>query len=227
MPEDPCSSGEGGRGGGGGFGGFGGGGNTGPHVAPGTYTVALVAGTRTLDSKPMRIIMDPAARLNVADRSRWTAATTELHDAQRRGNEVQQTLNTLHPQIGDIAGKIGGMANVPASAKSQFEALRKDFDAVRVKFGVPAGAAAAPGRGGGGGGGRAGGAPDQNVLARVAAAKATIMSIWEPPSGAVTRQAASAQSALASAISEANAVIARARTVSAALRPHNVTLNVP
>jgi hypothetical protein len=191
--------------------------------------VALVAGNRTLDSKPMRIIMDPAARLNVADRGRWTAITTELHDAQRRGNEVQQSLNTLHPQMTDIAGKIDGMANVPGSAKSQFEALKKDFDAVRVKFGVPSGGAAAPGRGGGGGGGggRAGGAPDPNVLARVAASKAVIMGIWEPPSAAVTRQATSAQSALASAIAEANAVLARARTVGAALKPHNLTLNVP
>jgi hypothetical protein len=227
MPEDPCGSGDaGGRGGG--FGGFGGGGNTGPQVPPGTYTVALVAGTRTLDSKPMRIIMDPKARLNVAERTRWNAITTELHEVQRRGNEIQQQLNTLHPQMTDIAGKIGGMANVPASAKSQFESLNKDYDAVRVKFGVPAGQAA-PGRGGGGGGGggRAGGAPDQNILNRVAASKAAIMGIWEPPSDAVSRQAATSRTALLAAISEAQAVIARARTVSAALKPHNVTLNVP
>ena len=223
MPEDPCG---GGGGGGGGFGGFGGGGNAGPHVAPGTYTVALVAGGRTLDSKPMRIIMDPAARLNVADRSRWNAIATELHDAQRRGNQIQQTLNTLHPQMTSIAGSLASNAAVPANVKAQFEALNKDYEAVRVKFGVPA-QAAAPGRGGGGGGGRGGGAADQNVLARVAASKAAIMSVWEPPSAAVTRQASSAQSALASAIAEANAFLARARTVSTALRPHNVTLNVP
>jgi len=227
MPEDPCSSGDaGGRGGG--FGGFGGGGNAGPQVPPGSYTVALIAGTRTIDSKPMRIIMDPKARLNVAERTRWNAITTELHDAQRRGNEIQQQLNMLHPQMTDIAGKIGGMANVPASVKSQFESLNKEYEAVRVKFGVPV-QAVAPGRGGGGGGGggRAGGAPDQNILNRVAASKAAILGIWEPPSDAVSRQAASSRTALMAAISEAQAVIARARTVSAVLRPHNVTLNVP
>jgi hypothetical protein len=43
----------------------------------------------------------------------------------------------------------------------------------------------------------------------------------------VSRQAASSRTALLAAISEAQAVIARARTVSAALKPHNVTLNVP
>jgi hypothetical protein len=53
------------------------------------------------------------------------------------------------------------------------------------------------------------------------------MNIWEAPSDAVSRQAASARTALMSAISEANGVISRARTVSTALKAHNVTLNVP
>jgi hypothetical protein len=227
MAEDPCGGGEGG-GRFGGFGGFGGG-NTGPHVPPGSYTVALVAGGRTLDSKPMRIVMDPAARLAGADRSRWNAITMELHDAQRRGNEVQASLNTLHPQMTSIAGRIDSMANVPASVKAQFQSLNRDYEAVRVKFGVPSGAAAAAGRGGGGGGGgggRGGGAAD-NALGRVAAVKNAIMNIWEAPSEAASRQAASARTALTAAITEANAVLARARTVSTALKAHNVTLNVP
>jgi hypothetical protein len=226
MPFDVCGDGEqGGRGGGGGFGAFGGGGNAGPHVPPGSYTVALVSGTRTLDSKPLRIIMDPEVRMTVAQRARWNAISAELHDVQRRGNEIQQQLNTLHPQMTDIAGKIGGMANVPASAKSQFDALNRDYEAVRVKFGVPV---QVQGGRGGGGGGRGGGAgADQNVLARVAAAKGGVMNVWEAPSEAVSRQAASSRTALLAAISEAQALLARARTVSAALRPHNVTLNVP
>lgn len=224
MAQDPCTDGEGG--GGRGFGGFGGGGNAGPHVAPGSYTVALVAGNRTLDSRPMRIIMDPEARLSGAERTRWTAMTTELHDAQRRGNEVQASLNALHPQMVDVAGKIGAAAGVPANLKSQFEALNRDYNAVRVKFGVPSGAAAAGGRAGGGGGGRGGGAAD-NALARVGAVKNVIMSIWEPPSEAVSRQSASARTALSSAMTEANGVLARARTLGAALKAHNLTLNVP
>jgi photosystem II stability/assembly factor-like uncharacterized protein len=228
MPEDPCGGGDGGGRGGGGFGGFGGGGNAGPHVPPGSYTVALLAGNRTLDSKPMRIVMDPEVRMTVAERTRWNAISAELHDVQRRGNEVQQQLNTLYPQMTSIAGSLSSNASVPAGTKSQFEALNKDFDAVRVKFGVPAGQPAQGGRGGGGGGGgRGGGAPDQNLLNRVAASKGAVMGIWEAPSDAVSRQAASARTGLLAAISEAQAVIARARTVSAALKAHNVTLNVP
>jgi hypothetical protein len=108
--------------------------------------VALVAGGRTLDSKSMRIVMDPEARLAGADRSRWNAIALELHDAQRRGNEVQATLNRLHPQMTDVAGKIGAAANVPANVKSQFEALNRDYEAVRVKFGVPTAARGGSGR---------------------------------------------------------------------------------
>jgi photosystem II stability/assembly factor-like uncharacterized protein len=225
MAFDVCGGGGAGGGrGGGGFGG-GGGGNAGPHVPPGSYTVALVAGTRTIDSKPMRIIMDPQTRLSATERTRWTAVTTELHDAQRRGNEVQNTLNALHPQMTAAVTAVAANTSMPANVKSQFEALNRDYEAVRVKFGVPVGAA--QGGRGGGGGGRGGGAPDPNVLARLGAVKGAIMGIWEPPSAAMTTQATSARSALAAAISEANAVIARARTVSTALRPHNVTINVP
>jgi hypothetical protein len=57
--------------------------------------------------------------------------------------------------------------------------------------------------------------------------KNAIMLVWEPPSDAVNRQAAGARTALMNAITEANAVLARARTVSAALKAYNVTLNVP
>src|SRR6185503_4765505 len=121
MPEDPCGGGDaGGRGGGGGFGGFGGGGNAGPHVPPGSYTVALIAGTRTLDSKPMRIIMDPEVRMTVAERTRWNAIAAELHDVQRRGNEIQQQLNTLHPQMTSVAGSLASNTSVPAGTKAQF-----------------------------------------------------------------------------------------------------------
>jgi photosystem II stability/assembly factor-like uncharacterized protein len=225
MPEDPCGGGDGGGRGGGGFGGFGGGGSAGPQVPPGSYTVALVSGTRTLDSKPMRIIMDPAVRMTVAERTRWNAIASELHDVQRRGNEVQQQLSALFPQMSTVAGSLASNTSVPAGTKSQFEALQKDFDAVRVKFGVPP-QAAQGGRGGGGGGGRGGGAPDQNLLNRVGAAKGAVMGIWEAPSDAVSRQAASARTGLLAAISEAQGVIARARTMASALKAHNITLNV-
>lgn len=224
KPNDPCSDGEGG--GRGGFGGFGGGGNAGPQVAPGSYTVALVAGSRTLDSKPMRIIMDPEVRMTAGERATWNSLAMDLHSLQRRGNEVQDKLNQLHGQMADAAGKVKDAANVPASVKAQFDALNSAYEAVRVKFGVPSGAAAAGGRGGGGGFGRGGGSPE-NALAQVALAKNNVMGIWESPSAAVTRQASSARSALNAAITEANSVLSRARSMSTTLQRYSITLNVP
>jgi hypothetical protein len=47
------------------------------------------------------------------------------------------------------------------------------------------------------------------------------------PSEALMRQVADVRVGLPRAISDANAWLARARTVSATLRTHNVTLNVP
>jgi len=120
-------------------------------VTPGTYTVALVSGNATLDSKPMRIIMDPEVRLADAQRRRYDATLADLHDAQRRGQETANALNTLFPQMTAAATKLRA-SSAPADVKSRFEALNKEFDSLRVKFGVPAGGGG--GRGGGGGGGR-------------------------------------------------------------------------
>jgi hypothetical protein len=193
---------------------------------PGTYQVALVVNGSVADTKPMRIIMDPAVSVTMAEaqRRRYNEIVLDLHDMQRRATEVAGALNALHPQMADVATKI---ANVPADAKSQFEALSREFEAVRVKFGVPL-AAPGGGRGGGGGGGRGGGAPDpNNVLGRVGVVKGSIMSFWEMPSDALVKQYNDVKAAVPRAVSEANAVLARATAVSQALKAHNVTLTVP
>ena len=162
--------------------------------------------------------------MTVAERTRWNAIASELHDVQRRGNEIQRQLSALFPQMSTVAGSLASNTGVSAGTKSQFDALQKDFDTVRVKFGVPA--HAPQGGRGGGGGGRGGGAPDPNLLNRLAAAKGAVMGIWEAPSGAVSRQAASARTGLLAAITEAEGVLARARTMATALKAHNITLSV-
>jgi photosystem II stability/assembly factor-like uncharacterized protein len=231
LPMDPCSAGDGEGGGqrGGGGGGFGGGGgaSAGPHVVPGTYNVALMVDGRLADSQPLRIIMDPAVQLTADQRARYNAIAVDLHEQQRRGTVVAASLNTLYPQMTDIATRLRGTSNVPANVKTQFETLNREFDAVRVKFGVPI-AAAGGGRGGGGGGGRGGGAGEPaNVLARVAGLKGQVLAFWEMPSDALLRQINEVKPALDSAISEANALLTRANTVSQALRPYNITLTIP
>ena len=243
LPANPCAGGGGegggGGGGGGGRGGGGGGGGAGPHVNPGTYNVALVVDGRAVETKPMRVIMDPMVPFTVAQRTRYNEIVNDLHDMQRRGTPVAAALTSLAPQMADIAGRIGGMDNVPAAVKTQFEALNRDFNAVRVKFGVAAGSAGggggaggrgAGGGGGGGGGGRGGGggAPDPaNVFGKVSTLKGSIMGIWELPSTTLVGQYNEVKLAFPTAMTQANSVLSRARTLSQTLQGHGITLRVP
>ncbi len=203
--------------------GVGGAANVGPYVMPGTFTVALIAGGKTLDSKPMRVIMDPAVRLADAERRRYDAIATDLHDVQRLGSRAAAALSAMYPQMTAATAKMKDATNVPASAKAQFDALQKDFDAVRVKFGVPAPVAA--GRGGGGGG--RGGADPANVLARTSALKVGVLAIWEAPTPATVKQSSDAKLALQQAVTEANAFLSKAATVSQSLKTYDIALTVP
>src|SRR5438270_1332746 len=128
--------------------------------------------------------------------------------------------------MNDIATKIDARADVPASLKTQFAALHRQFDDVRKKFGIPP----QPTNVGGGRGGRGGAAApadSADVLARAAALKAQLAGIWEIPSETLARQYAEVKVALPRAISEGDAFLAKAAPVSAALKKYDLTLSVP
>jgi hypothetical protein len=235
LPQDQCAATEG-AGGGGGRGGFGGGGGAaGPYVVPGTYTVELLAGTKVLDSKPITIVMDPEVKMTAVARAAYNAAASDLHEAQRRGQKVATALTSLGMQLMTVQPKVKAASNVPDAVKAQVEALGKQFDSVRVKFGVAA--AVAPGTGGGrgaggaggagGGGGGRGGADPANVLGKLSGAKNNIIAFFETPSAATLKQGADAKAALPKAIAEANAVLKEAAKLSAALKSADITLTVP
>jgi hypothetical protein len=229
LPSNPCAGG-GGGGGGGGRGG-GGGGSAGPHVMPGTYTVSLVVDGNVVQSKPLTIVMDPEVRFTQADRQRYNQLLEGLHEDQRRGTAMAGALTSVYNQMPTISERIGGMGNVPADVKSQFESLNQQMETVRVKFGVPlggeGGGGGRGGRGGGRGGRGGGGADPANVLGRVASVKGAIMGIWETPSATLLNQANEARAALPAAITEATAFLTRAAQVSQALGTHGLTLTVP
>ena len=219
-PANPC----GGGGGGGGFGG-GGGGNQGPLVLPGTYNVALMVDGKPVGTKPMRVVLDPANQLSEPQRKRYYDIVMDLHQMQGRGVEASRALMPFHTQMTEIAGKLDGMANVPADVKAQFTAVQKEWNTVRVKFGVPP---AAPGAGGGGGG--RGGGPAVNpadVVGKVGSVKGQIMSFYDLPSASLMTQYADVRLALPKAITELNAFLAKATALSQALAKHGVTLTVP
>ena len=221
-PFNPCG---GGGGGGGRGGGGGGGGAAGPLVLPGTYNVSLVVDGKVVDTKPIRVVADPANELTDVQRRRYYDITTELHDLQRRGTEVANALTPLHAQITEAAGKVGGLSD--AAVKAQFDALQKDFAAVGGKFGVPP--PQAGGGGGRGGGGRGGGQAldPANVLGQTGAVKSQILAFYDTPSEALMRAYTDVRTALPKAVVEANAFITRAMTVSQALKKHNIELTVP
>ena len=190
---------------------------------PGTYTVSLVSQGRVLDSKPLKIVMDPEVQLSGAQRVRYNDIVTGLHELQRRGTSSAVALTSLYQQVTALAPRVRESSDVPASLKQEFERLQSSLDSVRVKFGVPLGAGAGAGRGGG----RGGAGDPRNVLARVAALKGQIMAIWEMPSDAVMRQVTNVQAELPRAMSEATAVLSRARTLARGLASHGIQLNVP
>ncbi|MDH5235670.1 MAG: hypothetical protein OEW77_11995, partial [Gemmatimonadota bacterium] len=237
LPLNPCAAGgpdggPGGGGGGGGFGGFGGGANAGPYVTPGNYTVALVAGGKVIDSRPMRVIGDPEVRFAVAERAAYDKLVTDLHAAQGRGNAVASRLNTLGTQIAIAKSKLDSTKNVSDAAKAKLDALEQAFDGIRVKFGVAEGrvpgARPTPGQGGGGGGGfgRGGGNPD-DALGRVGIVKNALIGVWEAPSAGTRAQAMAATAALEAAMREAPAVFGMVAGVNDALKPSGLTLQVP
>jgi hypothetical protein len=217
MAENPCAP---AGGAGGGFR-FGGGGNAGPLVLPGTYAVALMVDGKEVSRKPLTIVMDPEVKLSAEQRVAYNAKAMELHNAQNAGATAAAPLAAMAAGVRAAAAKIDSTPTLPDSVKTQFAAFRKEYDAVRAKFGV--GVVAAPGGFGGGGGG-AGAGVDANVLARVGTAKSNMLAVWETPSDALVKQAAAAKTALDAAVAEANAFVAKARAMSALLAANGVTM---
>jgi photosystem II stability/assembly factor-like uncharacterized protein len=223
LPDNPCAA--AGGAGGGGFGRGGGGANQGPQVLPGTYTVALVVDGKTVESKPLTIVMDPQVQLTGAQRVAYNALATELHSAQQAGAAAAAPMTALLAEVRKAAAKMDSTPTLADSVKTQFAAFRKDFDAVRAKLG--AGAPAIAFGPGGGGGGAGFGTNDTNVLARLGAVKTGMLGLWETPSESVQRQAASAKAAVEAAVTESKAFMARARSISAMLAANGITLAVP
>ncbi len=215
--------------------GFGGGGAAaGPHVMPGTYNVALIIDGKVVDTKPMRIIADPAVQMTVADRSRYNDVVMDLHDLQRRGTAVMAKLVTLNPQLIAADEKVKTTASLPADVKRDYDELRAEFDQLRARFGVAANAGiapvagAAPGGGAGGGGGAGNAAASMaNVLGRTSTLKNAISGIWEMPSDVVLRQYADVRTSLPKAISDANAFLRRASSVANAVKPYGIMISIP
>jgi photosystem II stability/assembly factor-like uncharacterized protein len=206
----------------GGGGGRGGGTAAGPYVLPGNYTVALIVNGKVADTKTMAVANDPALQMNETQQKRYFDMMMTLHDTQRRGEDMAAAMAPFYVQMSDLAAKLPSMTNVPADVKASFAALNKEFDAVRVKFGVPA---VAGGGGRGGGGGAA--VNNENLVARAGSVKSQLMAFWEMPGDALTKQYTEITSAFPKAAADVNAVYAKAASMSPTLKKYDLTLTVP
>jgi hypothetical protein len=226
-PFNPCGGGGGGFGGGGG--GFGGGGAAGPFVYPGTYTVSMTAGGKVIDTKTVRVSPDPAVQMTDVQAKRYYDMAIDMMEMQRRAGEMSTALGQVYSQMTELKDKV---TSAPGPTKTQFDALSKELDSVRVKFGVgpSGGGAAAAAGGGGGGGGRGGGAPAPNasdLTARLNSTRALLMAFQDNPSDTVVRNYNDLKLALPKAITDGNAFLVKAMSLSQALKKSDMTLTIP
>jgi photosystem II stability/assembly factor-like uncharacterized protein len=210
--ENPCGS----AGGfGGGFG-FGGNANLGPYVAPGRYTVELMADGTVVDRKPMTIVADPGLQWTSQERAAYDRLALALHEEHRRAAETVARVNALRTQLSTAQQRADSL-QLSEGERASLAQLKARLDSVGPALGVgialPAGA--------GGGGGAAGG----NAYARFTGLKAGVVGLWEMPSTAVQQQLRAAQQALAPALREADQLLTDAQRVGRSLAAKGLTLS--
>ena len=209
-------------GGGGGFGGFGGGGGgtPGPYVLAGNYNVALIVDGKTADTRSIRVTSDAEVALTEAQRKQLYDMGMEMHELQKRTTDAAVGVASLNRQIAQLSSEVAAKTDLPADVKTAFESLKTDVAAMAPKLPVPAGGG---GRGGGGGG--RGGA-DPTIVGKIGQAKNGVSGgLW--PTSITMKAYTEAKADAPKALTDANALFARAAAVSASLAKFNLKLDPP
>ncbi len=199
-----------------GGGGFGGGNNTaGPLVIGGLYNVSLIVDGKTVDTKSLRVNDDPDVVLTAAERKRQFDMAMDIHALQPAINDASAAFGSLTRQMNELSTTLRGRTDVPAAVQTSFDAFNKELGGLAPRLTAP------QGRGGGGRGGAT-----ESLVAKANQAKNALMggmAVGEQTMRAYTETRAQAPLT----ITDLNAVIAKGTTLSAALAPFNLTLNVP
>ena len=133
--------------------------------------MSLVVDGKSVETKPLRVTVDPEVSLTEVERKRMFDMAMEMHELQRRVERRQQRDRRAQPPDSGRPKTIDGRSDLPADVKSSFESVDKELIEMTAKLAPPAGGR---GGGGGGGGGGRGGAADSRV-ARLAQAKNGLM----------------------------------------------------
>ncbi len=213
-----CAGGGGRGGGGGGFGG-GGGGIPGPMVLAGSYNVSLVVDGKSIETKPLKVAGDPEVALTDAQRKQLFDMANEMHDLQKRAGDAASGVASLNRQVAQLATDMAAKTDVPADVKSAFDSLKTDTASMLTKL-----PPAAAGGGRGGGGGR--GAADPSLTGKIAQAKNGLMGgMW--PTSITMKAYNDARTEAPKTLSDANALFAKAASVSTSLAKYNLKLDAP
>jgi hypothetical protein len=190
-------------------------------VLPGSYNVALIVDGKSIETKPVRAAGDPDVVLTDAQRKQLYDMAIEMHDLQKRTMEAAAGLAALNRQITALATDVAGKSDLPADVKTAFDSLKTDAAAMTAKL-----PAAAGGGGRGGGGGGRGGPPDVSVVAKIGQAKNGMSGgMW--PTSITMKAYTDAKTETPKALSDANALFARAAAVSTSLAKFNLKLDAP
>jgi hypothetical protein len=186
-------------------------------VIGGVYTVSLIVDGKTVDSKPLRVADDPEVVLTSADRKRQYEMAMEIHALQPRVTEAGTAFGSLNRQVNELTTTAASRSDVPADVKGQLDAFKKELEALAPRLALPQG-----GRGGGGGGR----GNNESLSGKVGQAKNGLMSGMVAGEQSI-RAYTEVKAQTPKAITDVNAVIAKAATLSSALAKYNLTLTVP
>jgi hypothetical protein len=187
-------------------------------VLAGTYNVALVVDGKTIETKPLRVSGDPDVALTEPQRKQLYDMAMEMQNLQKRATEAAAGVASLNRQIGEIESSITGKSEIPADVKSSFESLKSETSALGTKLPV--------GSGGGGRGGGGRGAADPSLTGKIAQAKNGMMGgMW--PTSVTMKAYNDAKAEAPKTLSDANALFAKAATLTSSLARYNITLSAP
>jgi len=160
---------------------------------------------------------DPEVVLTSVERKRQYDMAMEMHALQPRITDADAAYASLNRQSNELTTTLGTRSDVPADVKSQFDAFKADLAKLAPQLAAPTG-------GRGGGGGRGGN--NDNLNAKLTQAKTSLMGGMVVGDQA-TRAFTDVKAQTPKTITDLNAVIAKAGTVSAALAKYSLTLTVP
>jgi photosystem II stability/assembly factor-like uncharacterized protein len=115
------------------------GGPRGPQVLPGTYTVRLIVGSKTLE-KRVQVRMDPTVSVSEADLKVQRDLALKLRDMQSSTNDALRLLDSLKQQLEQIEKILKDrLSNVPEELNKALADNKKQVEALQNSLARPQG----------------------------------------------------------------------------------------